>query len=304
MTGKVVFHIGLPKTATTTLQSEVFPDLVGDDVVYVGVLQPRENNEQPEMYCELYEAIDSGLGLDKARRRLVDSLESDKQLILSEEMILVSGERSSWREKLSNLSRLLEGLEYVLLVTVRDPVAGLFSYYLERFSQLPERYKDNFLDCALKDEAMEIFHYGKLSHELLTKFDAYKVKVIAFEDVVGGGVDGIVCELMPGVERSNKKALGKYNQKGRKDGVVTLCLPVSVKDVLGERFSRFLVLEKPPFAKARARFNRAVSRIGNKQLFKQSRSVGVPTREDELVLRQALSHETEQLRTTFGIDYG
>ena len=44
----LINHIGLPKTGTTTLQMDLFPQL---DCIYLGVKQPREE-EQDALYSK------------------------------------------------------------------------------------------------------------------------------------------------------------------------------------------------------------------------------------------------------------
>ena len=50
MSGKLFVHIGLPKTATTTLQIEFFPELANGGIRYLGVFQPRSEREQDDLY--------------------------------------------------------------------------------------------------------------------------------------------------------------------------------------------------------------------------------------------------------------
>jgi len=132
LTGKIIVHIGLPKTATTTLQSDFFPVFVNDFIEYWGVCQPRGKRGQSNAYFNFYRAVDTGLRVGEVRKELELKIAQGKTVIFSEEMITVSSTTSStWREKLKNLGNILKGLQYDIVVTVRDPIPALFSYYVE-----------------------------------------------------------------------------------------------------------------------------------------------------------------------------
>lgn len=110
-------------------------------------------------------------------------------IILSDEMLTVSSGAIRWRQKLANLSDFLGNIDYRVLVTVRDPVDAMFSYYVELYHHFRRRRKSPE-ELACHDEAMEIFHYDKLRQEL----DAYfpgRWYCQSLEGIKDGKFDGL-----------------------------------------------------------------------------------------------------------------
>ena len=61
---RLYVHIGLPKTATTALQQDLFPRLESKTFSYVGVFQPREAAEQRQLYTDFCNAATRGEGIE------------------------------------------------------------------------------------------------------------------------------------------------------------------------------------------------------------------------------------------------
>src|SRR5512143_3414004 len=129
MTGTIFVHVGLPKTATTTLQVEFFPAIASDEIAYLGICQPRDGNAQDPLFLRIYDAISSGREISKINNELRSRLQSGENLIVSEEMITVTQDEVTFGAKLKHLSMLMSGLDYQIILTVREPVSALFSYY-------------------------------------------------------------------------------------------------------------------------------------------------------------------------------
>ena len=184
MNGKVFVHIGLPKTATTTLQIDYFPNLQSERIKYIGVYQPR-HSKQTDEYKTFCDAVNTGGGIDKIRQELMNMCNRCEVIVVSEEMFLVSEKKTRWRTKLANLSRILEGFDYKIIVTVREPISAMFSYYVERYGIFLAKGK-SFIELAKNDEMMEIYHYGKLTTALFKYFKPEKIYIKKFEDLVAG----------------------------------------------------------------------------------------------------------------------
>ncbi|MCG9711205.1 hypothetical protein L1D46_20865, partial [Pseudoalteromonas sp. Isolate3] len=141
MKNKLYIHIGLHKTATTSLQKFVFPRL--PSFKFIGRNDLPLNN-QNELYLELVKYCFSKKQ-DKPkevelRSALITELKANK-VILSDEWFsadfdgFYKFEGASWQMKLDKLSRIINGLDYKLVVTLRDPFDGVFSQYSE-FNQV------------------------------------------------------------------------------------------------------------------------------------------------------------------------
>ena len=178
-------HIGLPKTGTTTLQHDVFPAARCD---YRGVDQPRSRRQDP-IYRHLYRAINDGIDVAHAARRLRLELErissAGRPMLVSEEMFTVG---PSWREKLNRAAEILEGLDHQVLVTRRDPVDGAFAYYCE-IRKDPDRRP--LVDTVLSDPSMEIWRGDLLADALAGAFGHDRVLMLRYEDMFSPGRMGL-----------------------------------------------------------------------------------------------------------------
>lgn len=208
MMGRVSVHIGLPKTATTTLQRDVFPHI--EEVHYVGVRHPRETAQDP-LYTVLTDGLRTGQ-LDLARRELKQALQQHRHVVLSEEMILLPEPQETWRDKIPRLALLLNDLPHTLLVTVRSPARGMFSFYCElqrnlAFSRRP------FLWHALHDDRLTIYRYRRLFTCLFEHFERRHVHVVPFEDLIAGNMEGLCQALQvspPSLTIQNRNAKAKH----------------------------------------------------------------------------------------------
>lgn len=94
MPNRVYIHIGLPKTATTTLQLDYFPHVNNDKFQYLGVFQPRGQEVPDPLFTKVISAARLGNGLEEANQDLKERLNTgQRSIIISEEMLTVgSGE--------------------------------------------------------------------------------------------------------------------------------------------------------------------------------------------------------------------
>lgn len=296
MSGRIFVHIGLPKTATTTLQMECFPALSGEQIHYLGVFQPRQESKNEDLYTKICETASTGSSLEELRSALKRTLDSGATVILSEEMLTVS----AWRAKLKNLSELLRGLNYVLIITVREPTAALFSYYVELNEEF-SREKKSFLELAKDDERMHIFHYRKLSDEILQHFDQERVFVKKFEDIVAGQLEDLCRLITSGRQGWHGFQLKKHNEKKQAGNVVYTGKQYTLADyarrllsILGISDADFVVKMK----KALAPLIRVMD-----SLSLSKKKVAKPSQEEMSQLKNYLREETAALEKHFGIKY-
>ncbi len=299
MTGRIIVHIGLPKTATTTLQHDVFPRLANPDTLYLGVRQPREVNHQDRLFKDVIAAVNGteamGPVRDQLRRHIIDG----QTLLLSEEMLTVSQPGISWRDKLRHLALLLKDMNYALIVTVREPATALFSYYVELYPKFSRR--GSFMECALLDDDMRIYHYKSLFDALLSVFERDRITVLRFEDIVENRLDSLFRLIRPDREGLNQILLGQQNARtARGNAVIARNSPPWLPRVLEATRRRFraLGLENG--------FITGLVRPVVRRLRKAaSREVVIerPTPEDMDKLRDALRNETLALKQHLGVAY-
>lgn len=176
---RIYIHIGLPKTATTTLQQILFPEICDDTIDYLGVGQPRGKIENHLIYELIMKALRTGDGISSVSESLTCELQKGKDLLLSEEMIVVG----DWNRQIENLSKITQSIDYKILVTVRELASVIFSYYVERHAHF-ERTGENFLDLAINNEEMKIYHASIFFEKLYGWFNPDRVYVAKFEDLI------------------------------------------------------------------------------------------------------------------------
>lgn len=299
--GKIIVHVGLPKTATTTLQEDVFPKLVSDCFIYLGIVHPRNEARQHFLFEPIYKAIATGELVSGLHRQISKELSFGKTILLSEEMITASEGPYSWRAKLRNLKSLVDQYDYEIIVTVREPVSALFSYYCELFPRLSNG-KNGFVDCALGRDEFEIYHYGKLIDVLLECFERKRIHIIRFEDIINNHIGALLAVVAPVHADLSKFSINNRNRKVKGAQFVEIKYDLSMLDVLDRLLDR-----KPLWNGKAILFLKRLLPKSMKQLdkIKLHRRVQVrrPSPEDESLIRLSLRLETERLNKEFGINY-
>ena len=187
MGAKLYIHIGLPKTATSTLQKEVFP-LVDDTLgfTYAGTMQPRGKNG------ELYSAFMGGVysGEFDEFHDLMSRLKGEASVIVSEEMITVDSENGTWKGNLRNLKQMVSSYDYRILLSVREPLDAMFSYYVERYEEFRRGYPV-FDVRVLENSHMLIYKYNTFIKTLEDFFSLECLYFINFDEIINGRFGGL-----------------------------------------------------------------------------------------------------------------
>jgi hypothetical protein len=245
MPGKLVIHVGLPKTATTTLQSDWFPLLEEQaGVRYLGVRQPRTSEQDP-VYVECMRAIHEPAALAQARLLLEGVLRESRVVVWSEEMLTAGNAAMSWPTKLERLGALVRGLDYLILCGIRDPVEASFSYFVEKHSKFVDQSM-SFEKAAIEDDAMAVYRYGRLLEVLDSVFPAERTFFIGFHDITAGHLERLADKM--GVEGGQvpSKLLPNRNAKSRAAGHVMTGRKITFSD-LPRAIATRLGLRKLPF---------------------------------------------------------
>lgn len=300
MVGKLFVHIGLPKTATTTLQTEFFPSFACKGISYLGVFQPRDSVSQTHLYLRIYEAVTHGHEIDDVNCELVGRLNEGESLIISEEMITLVPDMEMLEVRLHRMSMLLANIDHQLIVTVREPASALFSYYVERYDEFYVK-NTTFMDAAVNDESMHIFHYGKLVKALLGHFDRQRVHIYKFEDIINGQLKPLSEVILPDEYHGNEYNFSDHNKKVNRQGVVhsnkRKNMTMFVRKYLG------LSKENSPALYSVIRFIfKPLSPLLNCIRFEELK-VSRPSEEDFKKLREHLRHECAVLESEFGVKY-
>lgn len=247
--GKVIVHIGLHKTATTTMQEQVFPNLKG--VVFLG--RRRSSNTKDGIYSELVRYCFKKQEDVQLKGRVVDGLKEYAKfsdVIISDEwftsdydgVYFWSG--ASWQVKLERLSKVLNVLDSTVLISIRNPVDAVYSYYLEMLgtpnfsfgsfeefcdSNTVKAYDYAYLERVLKKVGLKDLVWARYEH-LSKDSDVFLRDLCAAIGVEAGrvsvGRDYVRVKSSKGLI-VNKKSKFVYSLYG-----LSKYVPVSLKELL------------------------------------------------------------------------
>lgn len=295
----IYVHIGLPKTATTTLQSHLYPKLPNDKVDYLGVHQPRGEKKEA-LFEQFIQAVNRG-GIKDIKIKISEKLKDKKVLVISEELITVSEPHINWREKLKNLSKILTGFDYKIIVSVREPVSAMYSFYIEPHSFF-EKTNKSFNDLAINHPYMEIYHYKKLFNHLYSCFDVDKIEVIKFEDITKGNAGSIFKLMHP--DNSKKFNVGNIkheNMRGSNRDYIFTGKNITFMDMIRKIFKVTGAHENILLNKIKGDVSPIISFLDNISV--REINVKKPFVKDIEILKSQLRCETISLKEKYGIDY-
>lgn len=177
---KIYLHVGLPKTATTSLQQHVFQNLDSKDYRYLGTMQPRSLNTDVLFrdICGYVEAKHPPYSTRDSIKVTIGRELSARSVVISEEMFTVDT-GLCWQDKLERLHELFSGFKVDVLVTIREPSKAAFSLYIELWRQLHSRFGD--FDGFLNSNQAKLYDYEYLLKSLYRFFDMSAVQVLPFE---------------------------------------------------------------------------------------------------------------------------
>lgn len=146
MSGKLLLHIGPPKTATTSLQY-LLSDPSLQSVRYRGVQQPRTPDDR-SIAADLYRACQdpntSKASFLTIRQRISSELEETPYLFLSEEMFLLHSRHCSVGRKLQTLADITAPFNSKVIFAVRETSAAIPSFYQEIYPNLEPEFQQKF----------------------------------------------------------------------------------------------------------------------------------------------------------------
>ncbi len=297
--GKLFIHIGLPKTATTSLQVDFFPKLIKYNINYLGVKQPR-GRENNLLFNQFIQSINSGKEIEVTKSALATQLLNGKDLLISEEMIVVSSDSISWRNKIKNLHKIICSFDYIIIISVREPVSAMFSYYVELFSKYKKLNK-SFEEIVFSEESMEIYQYNMFFKYLTEFFMSESIKLVQFEDVIKKDFRNL--KEIFNINANENFQIGQYNvKKNKSDSILKKqkysfgTFLIKIVEIIGLydylRNSRLNFLLKELFL------------ILNKLSVNRNIKIKRPSEHEFNKLRRELKKETTYLIDNYNIDYG
>lgn len=179
--GELIIHIGPPKTATTSLQF-FLQELKLNDIVYGGIVQPRNNDLHSICYLA-YKDILSGTNDNKKMivSKINYYLSRNKYIFISEEMFLLESSNISWKKKVERIYNYFKEFNPTIVITARRPKKSIISFYHEIYHILQRRYKYDF-NLFLKSKYCDIYKYYSLYKYLNQYFS--KIIILDFEMLI------------------------------------------------------------------------------------------------------------------------
>ncbi len=159
-----ILHIGLPKTATSTLQRYVFPILQEKEMV---IFNEKEVTQLTRKHL--------ALGLSSEERIKLSNLLSRGKNLISDES-LVGRDPHDWKERAERLNEVY-GKETIIVITVRDLKSLFTSYYIQALQENnivePE---DFFVTASEYENIKKICSYPYINRVLdVDTFDIQKL---------------------------------------------------------------------------------------------------------------------------------
>ncbi|MZR64147.1 hypothetical protein [Alcanivorax sp. DP30] len=193
----LLLHLGLPKTATSSLQHNVFLPLGREGRInFLGKCLDY-NYKTAKVSVENYrgkfirDVAEGKMSLGEGREALEASLNPDRLNVFSDEGIMVAypGRANlTLAEKFANLEKLLTGYNVKVVVTLREPVDYLYSLYVELYPDFcskvreldsVEKYTNTLLERP-DDCLFESYHFSKWLSRLEKSFP---VTVIEYDQL-------------------------------------------------------------------------------------------------------------------------
>ncbi len=217
---QIYVHIGLPKTATTTLQTQVLMGHPG--WVYLGTQLPRVLNADRD-FIRFASFVHRGEGCANevasslmARHRL-----EGKPLMISEENLCVGAfDRypqghplaQTRAAKLDRLCQVLKDMDALILVSLRPFRQAVFSAYVEYQEHWGEDVSDRS-NLVANSDVMGMYRYAELRNDLELMWPE-RVFALDFSDIVGGELS------WPGFSWRSNAPLPNTRKHPRADGGV------------------------------------------------------------------------------------
>jgi hypothetical protein len=217
---KITIHIGLPKTATTTLQYEVFASPENRDI-YLG----KYESEQSDFHRMITAFLVGAIPYKNARNTVEELAQSEGIYIYSNEMLTVDTDQK-WQTKISKLGMLMAGLDVQILVSLRKPSHHVQSVYAE----LKTTGGWSSLDAFLTDTQASWFDPMEIDKVLKDAGFSPKLRVfyVEFETLIASNFT-VLTSLFP--ELYVPASLLERNARTKENGAI-ISRPIGIYDVV------------------------------------------------------------------------
>ena len=194
---RVLIHLGLPKTATTSIQHNVFQKLHDQGKIHFLGKNLDYRDKAGKVVIHNYtgkfirDAVEEKISLVDGRELLLKHLDSTKLNVFSDEGIMIAypGQVNlPLKKKIENLKKVLEGYDVNVVLTLRNPVDYFYSLYVQLYPDFYSQIKElntfeKYTQKLLSDVdniLFESFFYDAYLPLLNEKFD---FELTYFEDL-------------------------------------------------------------------------------------------------------------------------
>ena len=198
--GTTFIHIGVSKTATTTLQRNVFERVGG--VLFLGKPGPHERDRTVDGFSKEHSALlertlQTMIGGRVCPHKDIETLRIVLERLKTSDAPIVYSDELLAENKYLSFAEIGTGLKDIfgaanLLVTVRDPQTALPSAYFHEILRFPDTNVcfSEWLDDAIANprrvnhraESLDQYRYGSMLREFQTVFE--NITILRYEDLV------------------------------------------------------------------------------------------------------------------------
>lgn len=205
MKGKLVIHIGPPKTATTSLQLTL-QQLECPGFHFAGVRQPRDESKTTLAGIILQYLRRGDVGTLKAdiQHTISDLLSRFDLVVLSEEMFVSHQHNTPLQRKVIRLFELMGEFTPRIVFCLRDPRQAIPSFFQEANRQWPTTFQDyghflrsEFIDCFDYEELKSKFKLAGFGEVLTFMFEDYINGQLTLYQFAGVKISQEVVPLLP-----------------------------------------------------------------------------------------------------------
>jgi hypothetical protein len=193
---KIIVHLGLPKTATTTLQQHLFQQLHEDGKInFLGKLLLLDKNTGRSLTVNnkgkiIRDACEGKITSD-IRNQVDNLLRNDVVNLFSDEGLMIyypNYTEFSLEEKLIKLKDILKDYDVQVLLSLRNPNDYFYSLYVQLFSEYHKQNKDNntfdkYIATFIKEPDNVIYETFRFQKVLTDVTSLFHTKVVLFEDL-------------------------------------------------------------------------------------------------------------------------
>ena len=193
---RVILHIGLPKTATTTFQKKVFYPL--HEKGLINYLGKKPSSNKSDLFFPVKNVVSSILKDDELLfEKNISSNEAILREILCEDKInVLSEEQLTLTAKYDpdvvygRIKRLFQNCDVEIILFIRNQVDMIYSYYVEMYKHFYFKDKkrnaiNKFYKCVVSEEGVDYYQFNYLW--LVGVVSSYlgkdNVNVFMYEDI-------------------------------------------------------------------------------------------------------------------------